>query len=140
MRLDECQAAFLKVKLKYLDEWTKQRQQVARWYDDELKNVGDLILPVVAQNATHVYHIYLVRTNQRDKLNQHLEKHGIGTMIHYPIPPHLQKAYAPLGFKQGAFPIAEEIADTCLSLPIYPGLSVDEVSYICDTVKCFYNA
>jgi dTDP-4-amino-4,6-dideoxygalactose transaminase len=61
-------------------------------------------------------------------------------MIHYPIPPHLQKAYAALGLKKGAFPIAEEIAETCLSLPIYPGLSVDEVSYICDTLKCFYHA
>jgi dTDP-4-amino-4,6-dideoxygalactose transaminase len=140
MRLDECQAAFLKVKLKYLDEWTRQRQQIAQRYDDALKNVGDLVLPAIAQNATHVYHIYLVRTNQRDKLCQHLEKHGIGTMIHYPIPPHLQKAYAALGLKKGAFPIAEEIAETCLSLPIYPGLSVDEVSYICDTLKCFYHA
>ena len=140
MRMDECQAAFLTIKLKFLDEWTKQRQQIADWYNEALKGTGDLILPAVTKNATHVYHIYMIRSKRRDELQQHLEKNGIGTLIHYPVPPHLQKAYQHLGFHKGDFPKAEEIANTCLSLPIYPGLSIDEVEFISDTIKRFYHA
>ena len=121
MRLDECQAGFLSIKLKYLKEWTEQRQEIAGWYNDALKNVSNLILPAIAKNATHVYHLYVVRTKFRNDLQKYLTDNGIGTLIHYPIPPHLQKAYHKLGFKAGDFPIAEEIANTCLSLPIWPG-------------------
>ncbi|HWH63275.1 MAG TPA: DegT/DnrJ/EryC1/StrS family aminotransferase, partial [Ginsengibacter sp.] len=122
MRLDECQAGFLSIKLKYLKEWTEQRQEIAGWYNDALKNVSNLILPAIAKNATHVYHLYVVRTKFRNDLQKYLTDNGIGTLIHYPIPPHLQKAYHKLGFKAGDFPIAEEIANTCLSLPIWPGM------------------
>ena len=130
MRLDECQAGFLSVKLKYLKEWTEQRQEIAGWYNEALKGIGDLILPSVAENATHVYHVYLIRTKHREALQKQLAENGIGTLIHYPIPPHLQKAYHHLGFKKGDFPIAEEIAETCLSLPIWPGLKKEHIKTI----------
>jgi dTDP-4-amino-4,6-dideoxygalactose transaminase len=139
MRLDECQAGFLSVKLKYLQEWTRQRQEIAGWYNEALKNIGDLILPSIVEHATHVYHIYMIRTKSREKLQNHLSENGIGSLIHYPIPPHLQKAYQSLGFKKGDFPIAEEIADTCLSLPLWPGMKQSEVDYIAEKISNFYK-
>lgn len=137
MRLDECQAGFLSIKLKYLKEWTMQRQEIAGWYNKALKNIGDLTLPSVAQNATHVYHVYVVRTKYRDELQKHLNDNGIGTLIHYPIPVHLQKAYQHLGFKKGDLPIAEEIAATCLSLPVWPGMRKAQVKSIALAIKKF---
>ncbi|MEO8414878.1 MAG: DegT/DnrJ/EryC1/StrS family aminotransferase [Ginsengibacter sp.] len=137
MRLDECQAGFLTVKLKYLKEWTEQRQEIAEWYNNALRDVDDLILPGVAENATHVYHVYAVRTKYRDRLQKHLTTNGIGTLIHYPVPPHLQQAFHELGFKKGDFPIAEEIADTCLSLPIWPGMEKGQIKIICSLIKNF---
>jgi dTDP-4-amino-4,6-dideoxygalactose transaminase len=136
--MDECQAAFLNVKLNYLSNWIKQRQQIANWYNQHLSNIEGLILPTVAQYATHTYHLYVVRTTKRDALMQHLTNNEIGTLIHYPIPPHLQKAYANLGFSKGDFPIAEEIADTCLSLPIWPGLNETEVAFVATSIKQFF--
>jgi dTDP-4-amino-4,6-dideoxygalactose transaminase len=137
MRLDECQAAFLSIKLKYLNEWTSQRQQIAKWYNEKLNHIAHLILPKTHQSATHVYHLYVVRTRHRDKLQQHLASRQIGTLIHYPIPPHLQEAYQFLNYKKGDFPIAETVADTCLSLPMWPGMTEDMVKYICDAINTF---
>ena len=139
MRLDELQAAFLSVKLRYLEEWTKERQQIAHWYDESLNGINELILPVIADGATHVYHLYVVRTEQRDELQEYLQQQGIGTLIHYPVPPHLQKAYSHLGFKKGDFPIAEEIAKTCLSLPLWPGMKQEQVEYVSQTIKSFFK-
>lgn len=139
MRLDECQAGFLSIKLKYLNQWTAQRQEIASWYNEELKNVGDLVLPVVHKDATHVYHLYVIRTQYRDALQKFLGDNGIGTLIHYPIPPHLQKAYQHLGFKKGDFPIAEEIANTCLSLPVWPGMQKDQIIYMVQKIKLFFE-
>ncbi len=135
MRLDEVQAGFLSVKLKHLNEWTKQRKEIAKQYNEALKNVGDLVLPAVHANATHVYHLYVIKTENRDGLQKHLSENGIGTLIHYPIPPHLQKAYQYLGFKKGSFPIAEELADNCLSLPIWPGMTLDQVNTVAENIK-----
>ena len=140
MRLDECQAAFLSLKLRYLSEWTSERQQVAEWYTEGLSGMGDIILPSKHKDATHVYHVYIIRTKKRDSLGRHLSEHGIGTLIHYPIPPHLQNAYRSLGYKPGDFPIAEEIADTCLSLPIWPGLQKSDIEYIVETINQFFYA
>ncbi len=137
MRLDECQAGFLSVKLKYLEEWTNQRQEIAGWYNEELKDMDGLILPTVAEKATHVYHIYMIRTKHRNDLQKHLTNKGVGSLIHYPVPPHLQKAYQQLGFKKGGFPIAEEIADTCLSLPMWPGMKYEMIRDIADIIKDF---
>lgn len=130
MRLDELQAAFLSVKLKQLAKWTAQRQEIASYYNELLKDIPGLILPKTAENATHSYHLYVIRTKNRDELQKHLTDNGIGTMIHYPIPPHLQEAYSHLGFKRGDFPIAEELADTMLSLPMWPGISGNELNGI----------
>lgn len=139
MRLDECQAGFLSVKLKYLDQWTHQRQKIATWYDEALEGIGDLIVPQIAEGSTHVYHIYMIRTKNRDELQKYLNEKGVGTLIHYPVPPHLQKAYNNLGFKKGDFPIAEEIAATCLSLPLWPGITTKEIQNVCKSIKSFYE-
>ncbi len=138
-RLDEMQAAFLSVKLKYLVQDNAARNQVAAWYTEILRGVGDIVLPVVAENCTSVFHVYMIRTHQRDALQEHLHKNGIGTVIHYPIPPHLQKAYQDLNYKKGAFPLAEEIAETCISLPMSPILTRSEVEQVAECIKDFFR-
>ena len=139
MRLDELQAALLQVKLKYLEAWTAQRQHIAAGYDEILHGTGDLLLPTTAQGATHVYHLYVIRTDRRDALQTHLTERGIGTLIHYPIPPHLQQAYAHLGYQKGDFPIAERIAETCLSLPMWPGMTEGDVQQVAREIGKFFN-
>ena len=139
-RLDEMQAAFLRVKLNYLQEWTQQRQTIAAQYDGLLNGVGDLVLPAVAPEATHVYHLYVIRTKQRDALQTYLQKQGVGTLIHYPIPVHLQEAYQSLGYHKGSFPLAETIASTCLSLPLWPGMSNEQVFTVCENIRFFFNS
>lgn len=137
-RLDELQAAFLSVKLKYLNGWIDERQKIAEAYDQQLAGISGLILPVTGPGAKHVYHLYVVRTDKRDTLEKHLNNNGIGTGVHYPIPAHLQKAYDHLGYKKGDFPIAEELAETCLSIPLNPGMSDEEIGYVAKTIKKFY--
>jgi dTDP-4-amino-4,6-dideoxygalactose transaminase len=139
MRLDECQAAFLSVKLKYLANWTAQRQQIATWYNDALHGINGLVLPYIAEGAGHVYHLYVVRTAKRDALQQYLTENGIGTLIHYPIPPHLQQAYGNLGHRAGDFPIAEEIANTCLSLPMWPGMTQKHVAAVAGSIGSYLS-
>ena len=136
-RLDELQAAVLSTKLRHLPEWTRQRQQVAAWYDQHLSGIDQLRLPVVAAGATHVYHLYVVHTPRRDALQQHLTAQGIGSMIHYPVPPHRQQAYADLSFAPGAFPVAQELAATCLSLPLWPGMTEEQVATVAAAVRSF---
>ena len=138
-RLDEMQAAFLSVKLKYIATWTKERQQIADAYLNGLGGVGDLILPKLADGAEHVYHLFVVRTKQRDDLQQYLNANGIATAIHYPIPPHLQQAYKQLGYRKGDFPIAEELCETSLSLPMYPGMLEEDVEYTIKCIRSFYG-
>jgi dTDP-4-amino-4,6-dideoxygalactose transaminase len=138
-RLDELQAAFLSVKLKYLEEQNRERQRLAAVYNAELSHIEDITLPVNAGNCTSVYHIYQIRTVKRDQLQSFLNEKGIGTLIHYPLPSHLQKAYRELNYKAGDFPIAEKIADTTLSIPLYQGLAENEMLYIIDTIRSFFN-
>jgi dTDP-4-amino-4,6-dideoxygalactose transaminase len=139
MRLDEIQASFLSVKLKYLKQWTEKRCRIAGLYNEALKDIENISLPAVAQNSTHVYHLYVIKTNHRDGLQQHLNKAAIGTLIHYPIPPHLQNAYKDLHFSEGDFPKAEKIASTCLSIPLWPGMEEPQVTYVKDSIQCFFN-
>lgn len=139
MRLDECQAAILSTKLKYLNEWNKQRNEIADWYIENLNKCDKVILPKTEPDATHVYHLFVIRSEQRDELKTFLEMQGIGTLIHYPIPPHLQKAYQHLNYKIGDFPIAELLARTSLSLPIWPGMTKEMVDYVCDNIIKFYS-
>lgn len=128
-RLDELQAAFLRAKLPMLDEWNRRRQVIATMYLSQLKN-EDLILPYVPDWAEPVWHLFVVRSEQRDTLQRQLSEEGIGTMIHYPIPPHLQPAYSELGYGQGAFPISETIHREVLSLPIGPHLGIEHASKV----------
>ena len=136
-RLDELQAALLRVKLPELPEWTRQRQQVAAWYNQHLTGIAGLRLPAVAEGATHVYHLYVVHTPHRAALQQHLAAQGIGTLIHYPVPPHLQLAYQSMHLSVGRFPIAEELANTCLSLPMWPGMSEVHVAAVAAAIRSF---
>lgn len=138
MRMDELQAAFLSVKLKYLKEWTRQRQEIASLYDESLRGVGDLVLPMVSPKATHVYHLYVVRTNRRDDLQSFLALKGIGTLIHYPIPPYLQNAYRHFFIDSNQYVIAQKLANTSLSLPLWVGISDESVQYIANSIKEFF--
>ena len=138
-RLDEIQAAFLSIKLKHLVAENSERVRLAEIYTNELKGIDNLILPALAKNCSSVWHIYLIRTSQRNELQEFLNLNGVGTVIHYPVPPHLQEAYDEIGYKKGDFPIAETIAETCLSLPLYPGLSDINQNLIINLIKQFYN-
>ena len=137
-RLDEIQAAVLRIKLGYLNQWNAERNRLADLYFDGLKEIPELQLPVKLPNATHVFHLFVIRTSRRDELRDYLTTKQIGTGIHYPLPPHLQKGFEDLGFKKGDFPIAEEIAETSLSLPLWPGMGFQTVEYVCDTIKQFF--
>lgn len=120
-RLDPLQAAILRVKLKRLDDWNNRRQLIADFYFNAL-SATNLKLPITPRELTHAWHLYVVRSERRDDFQKHLSALGIETLIHYPIPPHLQKAYSDHGFSANSFPITERIARTCLSLPIGPHL------------------
>jgi dTDP-4-amino-4,6-dideoxygalactose transaminase len=139
MRMDEMQAAFLKVKLNHLNQFTEERRAIAATYNEMLDNLSEIVLPKIHSKASHVYHLFVIRTNKRDALQLFLHEHGIATLIHYPIPPHLQKAYSYLNFKAGDFPIAEELANTSMSLPIWPGMKNEEVQYVCEKIKLFFS-
>ena len=137
-RLDELQAAVLQVKLGQLSTWTHQRRQLAAWYSEYLAGLPGLRRPAVAAGAEPVWHLYVIHTARRDALQQHLVAQGISTLVHYPVPPHLQPAYAYLGLSSGALPIAEELAATCLSLPLWPGMTEEMVMQIAQAVRGFY--
>jgi dTDP-4-amino-4,6-dideoxygalactose transaminase len=124
-RLDPLQAAVLQVKLHHLDDWNKRRRAVATQYMESLANTG-LVLPLVPEWADSVWHLFVIRHPLRDALQQRLSDAGIGSLIHYPIPPHLQQAYASLGYNRGDFPIAEKMADEVLSLPMWPQFSAKD--------------
>ena len=138
-RLDELQAAFLSIKLKYLDQWNNERRLLAKKYDERLRGVSGIKTPFVDADAFHVYHVYVVQAVRRNELQSHLSEHGIETLIHYPVPPHRQKAYQQLGFQKENFPITELLADSFLSLPLWIGMTDQDIDYITDTIKKFYN-
>lgn len=133
-RLDELQAALLRAKLPKLDEWNQRRRAAADRYRRELAGVPDLILPAVPDWAEPVWHIFAARHSRRDALQEHLRQAGVGTLIHYPVPPHLSGAYAKAGFGRGEFPLAEEIAATELSLPMGPQLSSASMTVVRDSI------
>ncbi|MDB2342447.1 DegT/DnrJ/EryC1/StrS family aminotransferase [Flavobacteriaceae bacterium] len=137
-RMDECQAGFLSIKLKYIDSWNNQRIKISKLYFRELSNIDGLILPTVLENAKSVFHIFNIRTTKRDQLKEFLGQNGIETLIHYPIPPHLQDCFKYLNYKEGSFPVAEELARTSLSLPIWPGIKEEDVFYIIGKIKSFF--
>lgn len=138
-RLDTLQAAFLRVKLKWLDEWNDRRRAIARQYFEELSGTADLQLPGVAAGADPVWHLFVIHHPQRDRLQQRLNEAGIGTLIHYPLPPHLSQAYADAGFMRGDFPITEKLAEKTLSLPVGPHLDVTSIACVINAVRNFSN-
>lgn len=135
-RLDELQAALLRAKLPHLDAWNARRARIAGFYLRELREAG-LILPHVPEEMTPCWHLFVVRAPRREALQAHLKAQGIGTMIHYPVPPHLQAAYRELGLPPGSFPISEAIHREVLSLPIGPHLSLEDAARVVEAVRAF---
>ena len=135
-RMEGFQGAVLGVKLPHLPKWTQERQRVAKRYTELLKGTP-LQLPHEADFAESVWHLYVIRHPRRDELKKHLEDNGVGCAIHYPIPLHLQKAYAHLGHKKGDFPVTEKATQQCLSLPIYPELTDTQIARVVDVIKKF---
>ena len=139
-RLDALQAAVLRVKLRHLAAMNQERQRLAQVYLEELQGIAPLVLPVTASACTHVYHIFNIRTSRRDALRAWLAEQGIQTAVHYPVPVHLQEAYAFLGYKRGDFPVAEELADTSLSLPLFPGMTAAEQQQVISSIHRFFRS
>lgn len=140
-RLDEIQAAILRVKLKYLDKWNEKRRKNAKYYLESIRN-RNIILPVEPKDYKHVYHQFVIRCSSRYKMQKYLENNGISTLIHYPIPPPLSQAYSNFGFKKGDFPITERIAREVLSLPIDPIKNKKDILMISNVInrnKCENN-
>ena len=129
-RLDELQAAVLRVKLRYLDEWNEARRARAQDYRRRLAGIPGLVLPCEPDHARHVYHLFVVRHPGRDALQRHLAARGIATGVHYPLPAHLQPACAHLGYREGDFPVSERLAREVLSLPMFPHLTTEQVEYV----------
>lgn len=138
-RLDTLQAAVLSVKLKYIDEAIKKREEIANMYTECLSDCEHVKFTKVKGQQKPVYYVFNILVDNRDELAESLKKNGIGTSIYYPMPLHLQNAYKYLGYKKGDFPIAEKISQNILALPIYPELTKDEVHYVCETIKKFYR-
>lgn len=133
-RLDELQAGLLRVKLQHLPELLEERKKIAKKYLCEIKN--PLIkLPKVDKNCTHVWHLFVVQVEEREKFQNYLSENNIGSVIHYPIPPHLSEAYEYLGYKKGDFPITEKYAETVLSLPLYNGMTDEEINYVIEKIN-----
>lgn len=130
-RLDELQAALLRVKLSHLGELNEERVYIAQRYDAEIKNPAIDLPGMRCQETNHVYHQYVIRTKDRDGFQKYLAEHGIKTVIHYPVPPHLAECYSYLGYQKGDFPLAEQYADQVLSLPMFNGMTEKEIDYVC---------
>jgi len=137
-RMEGIQGAVLGVKLPHLNSWTAGRQRVARRYRELLKDTP-LQLPQQASWAESVWHLYVVRHPKRDDLKKHLEANGVGCALHYPLPLHLQKCYAHLGYQEGSFPVSEKAARECLSLPIFPELTDAQIQRVADVIKDFFK-
>ncbi|MBI3591301.1 MAG: DegT/DnrJ/EryC1/StrS family aminotransferase [Candidatus Melainabacteria bacterium] len=134
-RLDELQAAILRIKLPYLDKWNHERYKAAKYYDELFKDVKQVTTPIVKSNSQHVFHQYTIRLNQRDFLCEKLREKNIETIIYYPVPIHLQSVFSYLGRQKGSLPVTEKICNEILSLPIYPEITKDIQEYIVENIK-----
>jgi len=148
-RMEGIQGAVLGVKLKYIDKWTNQRRRVADRYRELLNSLEQIILPVEMPDHKHVYHLYVIKVNigdrrknqeVRNNLQAYLQEQKISTGLHYPIPLHLQECFKHLGHKQADFPETEMLAESGLSLPMYPELSDEQIEYVADSIKKFFEA
>ncbi|MGA9768301.1 MAG: DegT/DnrJ/EryC1/StrS family aminotransferase [Blastocatellia bacterium] len=135
-RLDELHAAHLRVRLRYLDEWNARRARIAAMYLQELSDT-DLLLPAVADGSQPVWHLFVIRSRQRDRFQSYLKSAGVSTLVHYPVAPHLQKAYIEMGLGEGTYPITETIHREVLSLPIGPHLSNEDAARVVEAVRSF---
>lgn len=135
-RLDEIQAGFLRVRLKYLNDLAEEKRVICERYLNELKN-DKIILPQIRNGSTHIWHQFVIKSEYRDELIKYLDERNIGTIIHYPIPPHLSEAYQYLGMKEGSLPITEKYAKSVLSIPLYNGMTKEEQDYVIKTINTF---
>jgi dTDP-4-amino-4,6-dideoxygalactose transaminase len=136
-RLDAIQAGVLRIKLKRLAAWNESRRQNAQYYNELLSSIKGVTIPKEADGCGHVYHLYVILVEDRDGLQKYLNEKGIGTGLHYPVPLHLQKAYANQGHKEGDFPVTESVAKRLLSLPMFPELTKAQIEYVADCIKQF---
>ena len=137
-RMEGFQGAVLGVKLKHLDDWTENRRKVAEKYNEMLNGL-EIILPYEDGNCKHVYHLYVIRSRERDRLGEYLSEKGVASGIHYPIPNHLQDSYQFLGYKTGDFPVTEKLASEMLSLPMYPEMTEEQIEYVVNNIRGFLN-
>jgi len=137
-RMEGIQGAVLAVKLNYISTWTRMRQENANLYSQWLQDVAEVTVPRIKSGRTHSFHLYVIRVKERDALMKYLADHGISTGLHYPVPLHLQKAYAHLGYQRGDFPVAEKMAKEILSLPMYPELTEEQIRFVVDQIKNFF--
>lgn len=138
-RLDSMQAAILEVKLKYIEKHIKARQDAALFYDEHLKNLDEIELPLRVKYSSHTFHQYTIRTDKRNELQKYLGERGIPSMVYYPKVLHLQEAYKNLGYQKGDFPVAEKLSETVLSLPMHTELQVEQLEYIVKSIKAFFE-
>ena len=134
MRMDGIHAAILSVKLKYIDAWTKRRQVIAGRYLSEIRN-PNIVMPTIHKDAESVFHLFVVMAENKDKFLHYMEENSIICGQHYPVPCHIQKAFANLGYKTGDMPNAENLAEHCVSIPMFPELTDDEVTYVIETIN-----
>lgn len=134
-RMDTIQAVVLSAKLKYLDEWNALRNTHAAYYRELLGDCPGVTVPVIKDNRTHVFQTFAIRVAHRDEVCAHMQKKGVSVLIHYPIPIHLQEAYAELGYRGGDFPVAEQMAREVLSLPMYPHMHKEQIEYVCTSLR-----
>ena len=141
-RLDTLQAAILRVKLQHLEEYHRLRQEAAAWYDARLSDIKDLHIPVRSSFSTHIFHQYTlqVKPSERDRLKQYLHESGIPSQVYYPLPLHLQRAYKDLGYRDGDFPVSEELSHSVLSLPMHTELDPEQLSHITDQIHQFFKS
>jgi dTDP-4-amino-4,6-dideoxygalactose transaminase len=135
-RLDEIQAAILRVKLKEIDNWNNKRRENAYYYNESLKDIN-LLTPYEDKDVKHVYHLYILQSEKRAELVSYLNEKGIATGVYYPVPLHLQKAYTDLGYKEGDMPNAEYLSHRTFAIPMFAELTDEEKQYIVDTIKGF---
>lgn len=138
-RLDEIQAAVLRIKLKYLDRWNARRREVSDYYGKELSGIEEVVAPTSPGHLEHIYHQYVIRAKKRDELKDFLEKKGIGSMIYYPVPLHMQACFGFLGYKKGDLPETEKAADEVLALPVFAELSEKEIKEVARGIGSFYS-
>ncbi|MDY4721983.1 MAG: DegT/DnrJ/EryC1/StrS family aminotransferase [Clostridium paraputrificum] len=133
-RLDELQASFLRIKLRRLEDWNNERRRIAEKYKEKIKNPY-IVIPEIITNASSVWHLFVIRTERRDELKKYLESNGVGTNIHYPIPIHEQEAYKDLKIEKGEYPMSEMYSREILSIPMWYGISDEEIDYICNILN-----